>query len=155
MRPSCYSLQERPDGTSGLYLGEVTTSECLSAFLPSEIVALSEFVAKAGDTWLFQESVPAEATVESWMDRLRDDSLELIDFTARIGRIEISTHDDGEVSFILPSQRDALELLTQLVGSRVALSVVPFLQANVGCYISARHGRLTSYPSFDEYLVGT
>jgi hypothetical protein len=155
MRPSCYSLQERPDGNVVLYLGEVTTAECLSAFHPLEVVALLEFGAEAEGNWLSVESMPAQATVESWSVRLRGDSLSLVDFTGRIGSIELSTHDDGEATFILASRREAIELLTQLVGAQVALGVAPYLEANVGCYISTRHGRLTSYPSFDEYLVGT
>ena len=154
MQPSCYSLQVPSDGTSVLYLGEVSTAECLSKFPAEEFVVLLELGAESNGEWLSADALPKEAPVAWWLERLNDPSLELVDFSSRVGTVSLSTHDDGEATFALASLGQAVGLLPQLVGDHLAATVAPELVKNPGCYISARGGHLAVYPSFEAYLVG-
>ncbi|MFC0682913.1 hypothetical protein ACFFGH_34225 [Lysobacter korlensis] len=142
------------DGTAILYLGEVSTAECLSTFSAEAAVELLELGAESHGEWLSAGALPEAATVAWWLQRLDDPSLELVDFSSRVGAISLSTHDDGEATFALASLEQAVGLLPQLVGDQLAATIAPKLVANPGCYISARGGQLAVHPSFEAYLVG-
>ena len=105
-------------------------------------------------TSCYYDEMPAEETVEWWRDCLRTELFNLVDFTATIGLIKLSTHDDGEATFTAGSSQQALELLPRLIGEQAAACVIPYLQANLDCYISVRNSQPTVHTTFEEYLVG-
>jgi hypothetical protein len=78
----------------------------------------------------------------------------LVDFTGSIGAVELSTHDDGEATFKVATEREAGELLSRVAGVPVAAIVFPHLLANMGCYVALRNGVPNVYPSFEAYLAG-
>lgn len=63
MRPSCYLLDSSREKAL-LYLGEITTEECLSVFDPASSVVISEFGASGGDgAWVSDSDLPAIRSV--------------------------------------------------------------------------------------------
>ena len=133
----------------------MSTAECL-ALLPSlECVVLNEFCADGGGSWISLDEMPSKATVEWWLGELADDSLLLVDFSAQIGTMHLSTHDDGEASLNFPDREQALAFLPKLIGSDLASIISPQLAANPDSYIAVHDGSLTVFPTFDAYLAGT
>lgn len=155
MTPSCYSLRIQSNQTVTLYFGEVGTAECLAQLPSLECVVLNEFCAERGGSWIFLEEMPGKATVEWWLGELADDSLLLVDFSAQIGTIHLSTHDDGEAHLDFSSREEALAFLPKLIGSDLASIISPQLAANPDSYIAVHDGSLTVFPTFDAYLAGT
>ena len=153
MTPSCYLLKTDLSG-SVLYFGEVCTSDCLSLFAPSEPVHLIELGAELDGSWVSATEVPDSLTVKQWQARLADPKLSLVNFTARVGLVELSTHDDGEATFKVSDQQQALSLLTQAVGEPLASQVAPSLLGNPDCYIALRNGLPVVFASFQAYLAG-
>lgn len=152
MNPACFSLQVDQEGRTVLYVGEVSTSECLAAFPKSEIVELSHFSAELRGVWQSKESVPGRESVGWWIATLVDEALVVVDFSATIGEVGLETHDDGEASFFVATPEKAMILLEHLVGKDSADAVTPYLMDNPGSYISKTNGRVLIYPSFDAYI---
>ncbi len=152
MNPSCYSLQVDPEGRAVLYLGQVSTSECLAVFSRSEIVEVSAFGAERRGVWKTKESVPDRASVGWWIAELADEALVVVDFAARIGEVELQTHDDGEASFLVAAPEKAMLLLEQLVGKPLAEAVSAHLMGNPGRFVSRADERVLVYPSFADWI---
>jgi len=152
MNPSCYSLQPTQEGRFVRYLGEVSTAQCLAAFASTERVDLSVFGARSGAEWLTADEMPKTESAGWWISRLEDHSLCVVDFTAAIAGVVLSTHDDGEAAFSVDTMALAWRLLVQLVGAPSAEALAPVLGANLGSYVSPVNGSFTVYRSFEAYL---
>lgn len=155
MTPSCFSLTTTTDGQCSLYLGEVSTIECLQIFEDNSQATLIEFSANGGDQgWLGKEQMPSQTSILDWRKRLSSSDFSLIDFTAEICGISLSTHDDSEGHFVFPNQESTLKALQELVGQSTTQTVFPVLLSNQGRYITCQNGRIAIYDTFDSYLAG-
>src|SRR5687767_36636 len=104
MLPSCYYLETTAAGTV-LYLGEVSTEDCLRVLKPSEPVIVKELGATVGGKgWFDQDDLPHLEAVGELLTFLgARTEIEMFDFAAQTGDIRLSTHDDGEAELTFPS----------------------------------------------------
>jgi len=153
----CCSL-DTCEGRARLYLSETSTSAALR-LLPSEVpIEITDFVAigPTPDQWRFLADLPPLPTAGALADFLDGhESIEPIDVTVRIGAdVELSTHDDGEATFLVPSHQAALQLLGRAVSPQELPVLTIALQSHPGSYVLLREGRLRIFPTFDDYLRG-
>jgi len=156
MAPSCFLLSDTNDSKSSLYVGEISTLECLNHFDSDARVVLVEFGANGGKTgWVSRDEMPAGASVSEWRRLISVEDIELIDFKVDIGATSLSTHDDGEAHLLFEHEHLALAFVELLMGHSEALKLVPLLVSNKGCYISCKAGVDTRiFPTFEAYLAG-
>lgn len=155
MQPSCYYLHSSGTWTS-LYLGETTTVEVLEVFPSESPVLVSEIGATVeGHGWFDAHQLPQIDKVCSLLEFLRTRrDIELIDFSAVVGRSRLSTHDDGEAMLLFPTQAEALSFLHRALDKTVADAVIAELLRNQGSYVTDRDGTFQAYETFDAYLAG-
>lgn len=154
MRPTCFLLRPSEKG-SLLYLGEVSTEECLHLFDSATRVTLSKFGATSvhGD-WVAKADLPEIRTVSDLVGVLREQShLSLVDLSVTVGQVELSTHDDGEAQLVFPDETDALQFLRDALDGSDAEIVIGFLLANRGRYVGRRGDGLLAFETFDAYLI--
>jgi len=154
MRPSCYLLESSGDRAS-LYLGEVSTEECLLVFSPMDPVAISEFGANSADGgWVAASDLPAIKSVAELTKFLRDrPDLDLVDLTATIGHVKLSTHDDGEAQLTFPDEAQAVGFLRNALDSAMAEDVITCLLRNKNHYVAVRGGNPRTFDTFEAYLA--
>lgn len=155
MRPSCYLLESSRESAL-LYLGEISTEECLAVFDPASSVTISEFGASGGDGgWVSGSDLPAIGSVGDLIKFLRDrQHLGLVDLSASVGDVKLSTHDDGEAKLTFPNEKQALGFLRNALDSSTVQSVISCLLRNKGRYVADQGGILKVFESFDAYLAG-
>ena len=153
MQPSCFLLKPSEKGTV-LYLGEVSTEDCLELFDRATRVTLVEFGAASGARgWVSHGDLPIIGNVGDLISILRERSeLSLVDLSATVGHVALSTHDDGEAQLVFPNEEDALSFLRVTLpdGSE---AVISRLLENPGKYIAWRGTVLQVFDTFDDYLV--
>lgn len=155
MRPGCYRLESTADGTS-LYLGETSTEECLLVFAPEDSVAIAEFGATVrGGAWFDRSDLPPIANVADLLRflQMRED-LSLIDFSANVGAIALSTHDDAEAEIVFPDPLQSLAFLRQALDPTIAERVVTALLGNEGKYVVIGE-TVQAFETFDAYVAAT
>ncbi len=154
MTPTCFYL-DSVGGRQRIHIAPLTTSEALELFPGSAPAALEELSAERfpGNIWVSREDLPAADTVEELASLLRDESLSIIDCTVTVGDCQISTHDDGEATFLCPSEPTALGILSQVAPSHLLTRIVTALQENRGSYISTEADVIAVYATFDDYLA--
>lgn len=121
-----------------------------AADTPVQIMSL------VADQRLEASPVDAEPDVASVIEFLNKHCVTaLIDFSCRIGGdIELTTHDDGECHFRVPSIADCRRLVLATVPPDRGSLLWNSLEAHPGCYITIDEpGQLTRYTSFDDYLA--
>lgn len=155
MPPSCFLLSDTNDSKSSLYIGEISTLECLDYFDSDARAVLIDFGANGGKTgWVSIDEMPAVASVSEWRQLLSAEDIELIDFKVDIGATSLSTHDDGEAHLLFEREHLALAFVERLTGHGEALKLVPLLVSNKGCYISWKAGvDARIFQTFEAYLA--
>ena len=153
----CCSL-DTCEGRARLYLDETSTSTALR-LLPAEApIAITAFIAigPTPDQWRFLADLPPLSTAGALADFLDgNESFAPVDVTVHIGAdVELSTHDDGEATFIVPTHQNALQLLARAVSPQDLPVLTIALQSHPGSYILLREGRPRIFPTFDDYLHG-
>jgi hypothetical protein len=153
MRPTCYLLESSAESAS-LYLGETSTEERLETFALATPVEITEFGARSGDQgWVEGSRLPAIGSVEELLESLRvRPHLELVDVSAIVGEVKVSTHDEGEVQLTFPCEMQALAFLRTALGSG-AEDVISCLLQNKGRYVAERRGSLHVFETFESYLA--
>jgi hypothetical protein len=156
MQLTCFLLGS-VNGQAVLYLGEVSTVECLEQLPAAAPVTLIEFLASLPDgSWIAQLSISADAVLSELLRKLREDSqISIVDFAAKIGSIRISTHDDGEAELRFPSEEEALFFLRRALGPEVSAELIPRLTESRGRYVAKQDGSWKSFETFDAYVVST
>jgi hypothetical protein len=155
MLPTLFSI-EAIGTTYRLYTGEIiTTSEALAVFSPSEPIEVTEFEASLdkGKGWVSKKNLPPLKSVEEMRNFINaNDNLELIDFTGTIsGNSTLSTHDDGEASFLVSNQDRALVILRSLADKRFLNEVQSAVVNNPGKYIYIPKDTVKIFNTFDEW----
>ena len=154
MRPTCFLLRESGTGVL-LYLGEVSTEECLRIFDPEARTTIQEFGATSREgEWVDESNLPAITNVNDLLMYLggRPD-LSLANVTVKLGDEQLSTHDDGEAHLVFRNEGDALAFLRKAVDDPALEEIVSCLRANPDRYVAERDGRLRIYETFDGYLI--
>jgi hypothetical protein len=126
----------------------------LSCFDSATVVDLIELGATApSGAWFGVDDIPPLETVSAWVDFLRTrDDFELIDFSARLGDVSLSTHDDGEAHLRFASQARAIEFVQKCAAASDEL--IRKLLQNRGQYVALRGDHLQTFETFEEYLAG-
>ena len=155
MLPTCYYLESTAARTR-LYLGEVSTEECLRVFDPAEVVVVSELGANVpGDGWFDQDDLPRLGSVAAVLSFLRArKDIELIDFSAQVGQVRLSTHDDSEAQLDFTSTLDALEFLRRSLEADVAERAIHALLEHPAKYVVLSK-TLYAFETFEEYVAAT
>lgn len=154
MTPACYLLGAATNQTI-LYLGGVSTIECLTHLPAREPVRIVEFGASLPDgRWMDAALVSEGAVVSELIDKLREAAeMSLVSFAADVGAVHLSTHDDGEATLRFRSEQEAVAFLRKALGSPLSTEVIPRLLDNPGRYIAKLKGAWTSFETFDAYLA--
>ena len=137
-----------------LYLGEVSTEECLRMFDPETPATIEEFGATDNGAWVGASDLPMIADVNDLITYLDGrPKLSLIDLTVKLGDEELSTHDDAEAQLDFRNEGDALAFLRKAVDDSAIEEIIDCLCANMGRYVTERNGRIHIFESFDAYLL--
>jgi len=153
MQPSCYLLESADNGTT-LYLGEVSTVQCLSALPAHDPVEILEIGATGPNgEWIDRLDLPEKAVVVRLIDQLERSGLELIDFAANIGPVRLSTHDDGEAELRFRSEVQSLHFLRTALAPDLAEAVIRWLVEHPARYVTNRNGSWQAYATFEAYLA--
>lgn len=155
MRPTCYLLKASANSVT-LYLGEVSTADCLGSLDRMDPITINDFGANdIGGGWISKSDLPAIGSVGELIQFLRDGHhIELIDFEASVGEFTISTHDDGEAQLTFPSEEQALNFLRHTLGPEKADRVIAYLLANRNRYVADHGDNFRSFETFEAYLAG-
>jgi hypothetical protein len=154
---ACYSL-DTYEGRSRLYLSETSTSTALRLLPFDTPIVITDFgaIGPAPDQWCTIADLPPLRSAGAFAAFLDDhNSLEPVDVTVRIGAdIVLSTHDDGEATFTVPSDLDAFQLLSRSVSPRDLPLLTHSLLSHRGQYVVLGGRGVRTFPTFDEYLRG-
>ncbi len=154
MQPTCYLLSSSARKTI-LYLGQVSTVECLERLPQSEPVELVEFGATLPDGgWTDRMVLRADTVVSELIDILKQSlDMSIVHFAVDVGATRLSTHDDGEAEITFSSQAAALTFLRRALTPALSGEVIPRLLENCGQYVTKHNGSWKVFDTFDAYLT--
>jgi len=148
-------------GVFSFYVGELSTLEGLALFEPDEPVQILEFYTGGSSAGIesaigmgrFPNAITSVRMATSYFRS--NPSVDLVDFAARIGEnVKLSTHDDGECSFVFDNMDAATELMKRCPGLKDRPDLVQFLFENAGRYVSVTpQGETATFPDFDSYVT--
>ncbi len=157
MRPTCFNLGKK-DHQFQLYMMGLSTLGALGMFAPSTPLTVTEFEAdktKRGyNGWISAKDLPSLVTAGLMFDYLNtNNKIDIIDFTATINQDTVlSTHDDNEACFLVPSDERAIGILEALVDKELLATVLPTILSNPGKYIGEVDGKFSAYASFSDWV---
>jgi hypothetical protein len=154
MKPSVFLYNQTGDGLQ-LYVGPLTTAEGLALLDPTSAVTIREFGATSYQHHGFatEKDLPALPTVGELRSFLEAD-VGLITFSAAIeGGIALSSHDDGECHFEVPSRATLMALMQKVVPPACSGLVINALLTHPGLYVACgEDGAILKFPTFDAYV---
>lgn len=155
MLPSCYYLETTAAGTV-LYLGEVSTEDCLRVLDPSAPLIVNQLGATVrGKGWFDADNLPDLEVVSELLTFLQARTeIEMIDFAAQIGAVRLSTHDDGEAALTFPSPSEALAFLRAALEPALAEQAIEALMKHPGKYIELGEP-VQVFETFDDYVAAS
>ncbi|HEX8619296.1 MAG TPA: hypothetical protein VF911_17065 [Thermoanaerobaculia bacterium] len=144
------------NGETVLYMGEVSTIDCLERLPQADPVRILEFGATwPGGTWIDRLELSTDAVVENVVAKLKEcpQEVAIVNFVARVGSVTLSTHDDGEADVRFGAQEDALAFLRKALPLVLSAELIPQLLKNLGRYVAKRQGLWKAFETFDAYLA--
>lgn len=158
MRLRCFYLDSR-DSKTRLYMAEISSVQALSFLDSDEPIEVTEFGAYGplGGAWVGLGDLPRLETRAALCEYLAaHDALDLVDLSVRIGpTATVETHDDGEVTFTLPNDEAAFDLLRRALPAHQAETVRTALATNRGSYVTMDGNEVCIFATFDDYLRTT
>ncbi len=145
--------------TEGILLsfGEVSTVVGLSAIEKSEKINVISIGALFYKNYGYatEEELPKFETITQWIEFLtQEENIGLIDFKIEIiGKGTMSSHDDGDCTFLLNDKKSAMNILKKLTPDYQSQFIISALLKNKGIYISVdENNTVKKFAKFDDYL---
>ena len=156
MKPTVYLYQESDDKFE-LYVGELSTSECIANFNSESIININEFGATLYKNygWATESELPEIETIKDLLTLLNSEGdIGLIEFEAHIENIgTINSHDDCECNIRFNKKHDCIEFIKKITSNQYQNLIINTLVENKGLYISCdENGNIYKYHTFDEYV---
>lgn len=77
-----------------------------------------------------------------------------MDFSAIVGQVQLSTHDDGEAELTFPNEAQALGFLRKALATQAVEGVISCMLRNKNRYVADRGGDLQVFETFEAYVAG-
>lgn len=151
--PSLFSMLTTKEGFLGFYFLEISTLQVLEILPNEEIISSKIFLENTTDNSI--EKFKSIKTLSEYISSQPKYYIQDMQLELKNG-IQISSHDDCEVSIYFPKGHDFRLIITNLLNSFLLPpnKVISLLESNQNKYISLNESGdlVQAYQTFDEFL---